>query len=83
MDTNQTPAPDFRVCRGTLFVNDEVVPVTRRIVRIGLAAAGLDADDACGPISADAARRILHMERAFLLDNLKNELRRGLTGHAA
>ena len=73
----------YRVCGGDLFVNDERVPVHRRILKIGLAAAGLETD-ACETLSERAARRILHLERSLLVSGLAEELRRALgTGRAA
>jgi hypothetical protein len=41
--------PDYRVCNGTLLVNGEAVPVNGKVLKIGLAAAGLD-EAACGPL---------------------------------
>lgn len=76
-------AAAYHVCGGRFFVNDEKIPVNPRILRIGLAAAGLDGDDPCGPISEHDARRILHMERAWLLDGLTRELHRNPPGRAA
>ena len=75
--------PEYRVCKGNLFVNDEKVPVNHRILKIGLLAAGLDADEACGPLSKEDAERILHMERSWLLAGLTEELRRNTPGRAA
>lgn len=80
--TTATPAA-YHVCRGRFFVNDEKVPVNSRILRIGLIAAGLDADSVCGPISEQDARRILHMERAWLIAGLTQELHRNPPGRAA
>ncbi len=77
-----TPAA-YHVCEGKFFVNDERVPVHPRILRIGLAAAGLEAEKACAPIGERDARRILHMERAWLLSGLAMELRRTPPGRAA
>ena len=65
----------YRVCGGRLFVNDEAVPVNHRILKIGLAAAGLE-KDACAPLFEAEAKRILHMERAWLLAGLAAELGR-------
>ncbi len=80
------PAKDerkYRVCEGDLLVNGERIPAHRRILKIGLIAAGVDAG-ACGPLSETAARRILHLERSLLLARLGEELRRSLeTGRAA
>lgn len=73
MGTTQRPA--YRVCGGRLFVNDEEVPVNHRILKIGLAAAGLE-KDACAALFEDDARRILHMERSWLLAGLAAELGR-------
>lgn len=67
--------PEYRVCHGELFVNDERVPVHGRVLKIGLAAAGLGSD-ACGPLGEREARRILHLERSLLLAGLARELRR-------
>jgi hypothetical protein len=78
----KTPA-DYRVCHGKLFVNEEYVPVNHRVLKIGLTAAGLSGAEPCEPISEEAARRILHMERAFLLAGLTAELRGGNPGRAA
>jgi hypothetical protein len=77
-----TPAA-YRVCEGKFFVNDERIPVHPRILRIGIVAAGLDAEHACAPIGERDARRILHMERAWLLTGLALELRRTPPGRAA
>lgn len=66
---------DYRVCKGTLLVNDEPVPVNGKVLKIGLAAAGLDLT-ACGPLNEREARRILHLERSLLLSGLARELRR-------
>ena len=74
---------EYRVCHGKLFVNDEYVPVTHRVLKIGLMAAGMTGDEPCEPISEAAARRIFHMERAFLLAGLAEELRRDTPGRAA
>ena len=79
---NDAPAA-YHVCRGRFFINDEKVPVNPRILRIGLVAAGLDGDEACGPITEQDARRILHMERAWLLAGLTRELHRNPPGRAA
>lgn len=65
----------YRVCGGRLFVNDEAVPVNHRILKIGLAAAGLEPQD-CAPLLEAEAKRILHMERAWLLAGLTAELGR-------
>lgn len=65
---------DYRVCKGTLLVNDEPVPVNGKVLKIGLAAAGLD-PSACGPLGEREARRILHLERSLLLSGLTRELR--------
>ncbi len=74
---------EYRVCKGDLYVNGERVPVHRRVVKIGLAAAGLE-KDACEPLSDRAARRILHLERSLLVAGLAEELRRVLgPGRAA
>jgi hypothetical protein len=73
----------YRVCKGKFYVNDEKVAVNHRILKIGLLAAGLDADEACGPLSDEDARRILHMERSWLLAGLSAELRRSQPGRAA
>lgn len=76
-------AGEFKACRGDLFVNGERVPVHRRILRIGLAAAGVDAG-ACEALSERDARRILQLERSLLLAGLADELRRALDpGRAA
>lgn len=75
--------PVYRVCKGKLFVNDETIPVNHRILKIGLLAAGMDAAEACGPLTDEDAERILHMERAWLLAGLTAELRRHLPGRAA
>ena len=64
----------YRVCRGGLFLNDEPVPVHRRILKIGLVAAGMG-EDACEPLSDRDARRILHLERSLLIAGLAEELR--------
>ncbi len=66
---------EYRVCRGALFVNDERVPVNGRILKIGLVAAGLE-PSACDRLDEKEARRILHLERSFLLSGLARELRR-------
>ena len=66
---------EYRVCRGGFFVNGELVPVHRRVLRIGLAAAGLQ-EDACEPLSDRAAGRILQLERSLLIAGLAEELRR-------
>jgi hypothetical protein len=73
----------YRVCYGRLFVNDEPVPVNHRILRIGLVAAGLEEQEPCSDLAEEAAARILHMERAYLLAGLTQELRRGFSGQAA
>ena len=74
---------EFKACRGDLYLNGERVPVRRRIVKIGLAAAGMDAG-ACEPLSERDARRILQLERSLLLAGLTEEIRRVLdTGRAA
>lgn len=78
-----TARPAYRVCKGKLFVNDEKVPVNHRILKIGLLAAGMDAAEACGPLSEEDAERILHMERSWLLSGLAEELRRNPPGRAA
>ena len=78
-----TSKAKYRVCKGKLYVNDEKVPVNHRILKIGLLAAGLDAVEACGTISVEDAQRILHMERAWLLAGLTEELRRSQPGRAA
>jgi hypothetical protein len=75
--------PAYRVCKGKLFVNDEKVPVNHRILKIGLLAAGMDVEEACGPLSEEDAERILHMERSWLLAGLTAELRRNQPGRAA
>ena len=67
--------PAYRVCQGTLFVNDEPLPINGKVLKIGLAAAGLEAT-ACGSLGERAARRILHLERSLLLSGLVQELRR-------
>lgn len=74
---------DYQVCGGRLFVNEEPVPVNHRILKIGLIAAGVSGDEPCGGISEEAARRILHMERAYSLAGLAAELRRDTPGRAA
>ena len=74
---------EYRVCHGRLFVNEEIVPVNHRILKIGLLAAGLTGDEACEPISEETARRILHMERSWLLAGLTAELRRTTPGRTA
>lgn len=73
----------YRICNGRLFVNEEHIPVNHRVLKIGLLAAGLDGPDPCGDLSETAARRILHMERNFLLAGLTEELRRSGPGQAA
>ena len=73
---------DYLVCRGALFVNGERVPVDKRVLRIGLAAAGLETTD-CGRLGDRAARRILHLERSLLLDGLARELSRILASDRA
>jgi hypothetical protein len=79
----ETGSAEYRVCEGSLFVNGERVPVHRRILKIGLAAAGLETD-ACKPLSDHAARRILHLERSLLVAELTDEIRRALgPGRAA
>lgn len=80
MTTNRAA---YRVSRGRLFVNDEHVPVNPRILRIGLVAAGLGADGEIGTLSEEAAGRILHMERAYLLSELGRAIRSNLPGRAA
>jgi hypothetical protein len=67
----------YRVCQGTLFVNDEPLPINGKVLKIGLAAAGLEAG-ACGPLREREARRILHLERSLLLSGLARELRRAI-----
>ena len=69
--------PDYRVCEGALLVNGERIPVNGKVLKIGLAAAGLEAG-ACGPLHERAARRILHLERSLLLSGLAPELRRAI-----
>jgi len=66
---------EYRVCKGEFFVNDERIPVNGKVLKIGLAAAGLDSA-ACGSLGERDARRILHLERALLLSGLTQELRR-------
>lgn len=78
-----TKTPAYHVCGGGFFVNDEKVPINPRILKIGLAAAGIAGDDPCGPITEQDARRILHMERAWLLAGLTRELVRHTPGRAA
>ena len=78
----ETPSRFFQVCRGDLFVNGERVPVHRRVLKIGLAAAGMD-DGSCEPLSERAARRILQLERSLLLAGLEEEIRRALDGGRA
>jgi hypothetical protein len=72
----------YRVCQGTLFVNDEPLPINGKVLKIGLAAAGLDVAD-CGPLGEREARRILHLERSLLLSGLAKELRRALATEPA
>ena len=66
---------EYRVCQGAFFVNGERIPVNGRVLKIGLAAAGLEAV-ACGNLGEREARRILHLERSLLLAGLAQELRR-------
>lgn len=66
---------NYRVCKGSFFVNDERIPVNGKVLKIGLAAAGLE-PAACGSLKERDARRILHLERALLLSGLILELRR-------
>jgi len=73
----------YRVCGGQFFVNGDPVPLSRRILKIGAVAAGLDAMDPCGPIPEGTARLILHMERTMLLDGLTKALGGGHPGRAA
>lgn len=73
---------DYRVCRGAMFVNGERVPVNGRVLKIGLAAAGLETT-ACGRLGEREARRILHLERSLLLSGLARELRRALAADRA
>lgn len=73
---------DYHVCKGTLLVNDEPVPVNGKVLKIGLAAAGLDLS-ACGPLGEREARRILQLERSLLLSGLAKELRRALAADQA
>lgn len=73
---------DYRVCEGTLLVNDEPVPVNGKVLKIGLAAAGLDLS-ACGPLGEREARRILRLERSLLLSGLATELRRAFAADPA
>lgn len=68
---------EYRVCQGEFFVNDERIPVNGKVLKIGLAAAGLDSA-ACGTLGERDARRILHLERALLLSGLTRELRRAV-----
>ena len=68
---------EYRVCKGEFFVNDERVAVNGKVLKIGLAAAGLDWA-ACGSLEERDARRILHLERALLLSGLTQELRRAV-----
>ena len=68
---------DYRVCKGEFFVNDERIPVNGKVLKIGLAAAGLEAA-ACGSLGERDARRILHLERSLLLSGLALELRRAV-----
>lgn len=65
----------YRVCRGTLFVNDEPLPINGKVLKIGLAAAGLEAT-ACGSLGEREARRILQLERSLQISALAQELRR-------
>jgi hypothetical protein len=67
----------YRVCKGEFFVNDERIPVNGKVLKIGLAAAGLDSG-ACGTLGERDARRILRLERALLLSGLTRELRSAL-----
>jgi len=73
---------DYRVCQGAFFVNGERVPVNGRVLKIGLAAAGLEAA-ACGSLGEREARRILHLERSLLLSGLAQELRRAIAADRA
>lgn len=68
---------EYRVCQGEFFVNDERIPVNGKVLKIGLAAAGLDSG-ACSALRERDARRILHLERALLLSGLTRELRRAV-----
>jgi hypothetical protein len=70
-------SPEYRVCKGHLFVNGERVPVNRRVLKIGLAAAGLEAE-ACETLNDREARRILHLERSLLVSSLAEEIGRVL-----
>jgi hypothetical protein len=79
----KTMTHDYRVCKGTFLVNGERIPVNGKVLKIGLAAAGLD-EAACGPLGERDARRILHLERSLLLSGLTRELRRAIAaGQAA
>ena len=70
----KSPA-QYRICGGQFFVNGDPVQLSRRILKIGAVAAGLDADDPCGTIPEGTARLILHMERNLLLAGLTEQLR--------
>lgn len=72
----------YRLCRGRLFVNDEPVPLDRRVLNVGLAAAGL-APDSCGFLSERDMDRILHLERTYPLARLAEALRAEPPGRAA
>lgn len=74
--------PEYRVCKGAFFVNDERIPVNGKVLKIGLAAAGLE-PAACGSLGERDARRILHLERALLLSGLTRELRRAVATEQA
>jgi hypothetical protein len=72
----------YRVCHGKFFVNDEPLPINGKVLKIGLAAAGLEAT-ACGSLGEREARRILHLERSLLLSGLAQELRRSIASERA
>ena len=73
---------EYRVCKGEFFVNEERIPVNGKVLKIALAAAGLE-PAACGSLGERDARRILHLERALLLSGLTQELRRALAADQA
>ena len=73
---SQKSESGYRVCGGRLFLNDEPLPVHGEVVRIGAAAAGLEA---CGALSEADVERIFQMERALSTADLSNALNHRLS----